>query len=67
MATPEELKAQQELEKSARTVKSLVSEILDTKKLITDDDIKRAQITRDIAKQMGTTYGTAKQLLAIKD
>ena len=67
MATPEELKAQQELEKSTRTVKSLISEILDTKKLVTDDDIKRAKITRDIAKEMGTTYATAKQLLTIKE
>ena len=67
MATPDELKRQQQLEESTRNIKSLVGEILDTKKLITDDDIKRAKVTRDIAKEMGTTYATAKQFLSIKE
>ena len=56
-----------ETEKTSRSIKSLMSEILDTKKLITDDDIKRAKITRDLANIMKTSYGTAKQLLSIKE
>jgi len=56
-----------ETEKVGRSIKSLMDEILVTKKLQTEDDIKRAQITRDLAKLMSTSYGTAKQLLSIKE
>ena len=65
--TIKEAKAKQEILITGDAIKSLTDSILKTSKLISDEDISRVKATKNLAKELQTSYSGAKQYLAVQE